>query len=382
VADLRRVLEVVLAVALLPACTARSAARDGAGPVAPESPRAGGVIDTHLHIDPTEIARTTSIMDEVGIAWGLNLSGMWPGGPLEEQLEAAAQSGRLVVATTLPWQLAGRTDQFPKLAVELITRAKELGARALKVEKVLGLRAKKPDGTLLKVDDPWLDPIWDAAGKLGLPVVIHTGDPKAFWLPVDEKNERYDELTAHPRWSNYGRDIPTFEQLLFALMRVVERHPATTFVAVHFGNNSEDPDWVGRMLDEHKNLYVDLAARLPEIGRPSHDPKRVHEVFVRHADRILFGTDTGVSEGDELMLGSFGKEMNKRGEVGPFFAAHWRFLETWDKDIPTPTPIQGRWNINGIGLPPEVLKAIYRENALRLFGPAPVKRAPPPPSSR
>jgi predicted TIM-barrel fold metal-dependent hydrolase len=365
-------------------CASRGGGADGGFATAPSTPReaapearAGGVVDTHLHISPTEIERLRSIMDEVGMSWGLNLSGMWPGGPLEEQLEAARRSGRLLVAANLPWALARRTKEFPEVAVELLRQSKSLGARALKVEKVLGLRAKKYDGTLLKVDDPWLDPIWEAAGKLQLPVVIHVGDPKAFWLPVDPNNERLDELTAHPRWSNYGiRDLPSFDELLAALMRVVAKHPETTFVSVHFGNNSEDPDWVARMLDENKNLYVDLAARLPEIGRPSHDPKRLHELFVRHADRILFGTDTGVSEENELMLGSFGKEPNARGEVGPYFQKHWRFLETWDRDIPTPTPIQGRWNINGIGLPEEALVLIYRGNATRLFGPPPAGHPP------
>jgi predicted TIM-barrel fold metal-dependent hydrolase len=389
-----RIAIALLLSASISACAIRSKGGDGSAgiptaatpPPAPAPKKAQhelGVVDTHLHIAPTEIERLHAIMDEVGIAWGLNLSGMWPGGPLETQLEAARKSGRLLVATTLPWSAARREKRFPELAAQLLKEAKTLGARALKVEKVLGLRAKKYDGTLLKVDDPWLDPIWTAAGELGLPVVIHVGDPKAFWLPVDKNNERYDELSAHPRWSNYGvADLPSFDALLAALIHVIEKHPKTTFVSVHFGNNAEDPEWVGRMLDAHPNLYVDLAARLPEIGRPSHDPKALHALFIKHAERILFGTDLGVSPDDELMLGSFGEEPNKRSEVGPFFAAHWRWLETWDRDIPTPTPIQGRWNINGIGLPDEALAKIYRENATRLFGPPPTPAPAPPASPR
>lgn len=360
-------------------CTRAQSAPDSGVPSVP-SARARGVVDTHVHVSPTEIDRLHAIMDQQGIAWALNLSGRWPGGPLEAQLDAARQSGRLLVAVNLPWQLAMRTPQFPQISVELLMEAKGLGARALKIEKVLGLAALKPDRTLLAIDDPWLDPIWTAAGELDLPIVIHSGDPKAFWLPIDEKNERLEELTAHPSWSNYGDPtLPSFDAILAAQMRVVARHPKTKFVSVHFGNNAEDPAWVGKMLETYPNLYVDLAARLPEIGR--HEPKGLHDMFTRYADRILFGTDLGVSPGGFLMLGSIGTEPNTNADVGPFFAKHWRWLETWDTPIETPTPIQGRWPIHGIGLSEAALEQIYRGNAERLFGkPSGKPTAPTPPA--
>lgn len=330
------------------------------------------VVDAHVHISPSEIERTNDLFDDVGIAWAINLSGMWPGGPLETQLAAAKRSGRLVVACNLPWFAAQKRADFPQLAVELLNRSKNLGARALKIEKVLGLHAKKPDGSLLKVDDPWLDPIWAAAGKLGLPIVIHTGDPKAFWLPVNAKNERREELTAHPGWSNYGQKLPSFDALLKAQMNVVKKHPETTFVSVHFGNNSEDPFWVERMLDAYPNLYVDIAARVPELGR--HDPDRLRKVFIKHQNRILFGTDLGVGPNDFMMLGSFGEEPNRPEEAVPFFRAYYRWLETRD-DQPSPTPIQGRWTIHGLGLAADVLENVYVNNATRLFGPPPAPKA-------
>lgn len=364
----------VLALALLLASCQRLMER--VNPPSPEKVRQRGVVDVHMHISPSEIDRAVKLMDEQGISWALNLSGTWSGAILEKQLAAAARTGRFLVAANIPWMAARRTEEFPERAAELLRKSHDLGARALKVEKGLGLQVRKPDGSLLAVDDPWLDPIWHAAAELHMPVFIHTGDPKAFWLPVDEKNERLEELTAHPGWSNYGRPIPSFDALLAQLMNLVKGHPQTTFVAVHFGNNSEDPFWVGRALDEHPNLYVDLAARLPELGR--HDPKRLHELFVRHQDRILFGTDTGLGSDGSYMLGSFGEEPNRAEEVGPYFRAHWRWLETWDRDQPSPTPIQGRWPIHGIGLPATVLEKIYRGNAERLLGrPSPPGKPPP-----
>lgn len=349
-----------------PTADASTAGEARGASAAPRRPKA---IDTHVHVGPTEIERLHEIMDEVGIDWALNLSGMWPGGPLEAQLAAAERSGRLLVATTLPWALAFRSPEVPEVAAQLITRAKALGARGLKIEKALGLQVRDPQGRLVPVDSPWLDPIWRTAGEVGLPVLIHTGDPEAFWLPVDEKNERLEELSAHPGWSNHGKPVPSFEELLAQLMRVVKRHPKTTFVSVHFGNRAEDPAWVGRMLDEHPNLYVDLAARVPEIGR--HSAAELRALFTRHARRILFATDLGLGPEGFLMLGSFGEEPNRPEEVKPFFEAHWAWLETRREKMPSPTPIQGRWTIDGLGLPPAALEEIYVNNALRLFGPPP-----------
>lgn len=354
---------------------------------APPPPR---WVDAHTHISARSTDRALEIFDEVGIDWALNLSGMWPGGPLEANLAAARESGRMLVSTNLPWGLAERRLDFPQIASRLIQTAAFMGARCLKIEKALGLHVHHPDGRRLAVDDPWLDPVWETAGRIGLPVVIHTADPEAFWLPSDENNERIAELTAHPGWSYYGRDVPSFEGLLAELMNVVARHPDTIFVAVHFGNRAEDPAWVSAQLDKYPNLFVDLAARIPEVGR--HPAAQVREIFIRHADRILFGTDLGVSGASFLMLGSFGEEPNRRDEVGPFFEAHRLWMET-DRVLPSPTPIQGEWDIHGLNLPARVLEKVYVDNAVRIFGPPPAKakgwrfrppyfRLPSPPASR
>lgn len=362
--------------ALVAVVACKSSDRSAADASVAEPPKkvkpARRVVDVHTHVTPDELDRLHSILDEAGIDWVVNLSGMWPGGPLEAQLAAARKSGRIVVATTPPWGLAARRDDFPTIAASLVREAKKQGAVALKISKALGLQVTKPDGSLVAVDDPWLDPLWEAAGEVGFPVFIHTADPKAFWLPVDDKNERYEELKAHPGWSYHGEKVPSFDALLGQLMNLVKKHEKTTFIAVHFGNNSEDPYWVGRMLDEHPNLYVDIAARVVELGR--HDPKKLREVFVKHRKRILFGSDLGVTPRGGLMLGSFGEEPNRREEVGPFFAAHWRWLETSDT-LDSPTPIQGRWKIHGLDLPEDVLADVYHGNAERLFG-GPVKEAP------
>ena len=70
------------------------------------------------------------------------------------------------------------------------------------------------------------------------------------------------------------------------------RATKTTFIGVHFGNDPEDPDNVGRMLDKHPNLFIDTAARVPEIGR--HPQEKMRRFYAKYQDRVLFGTDTGI----------------------------------------------------------------------------------------
>ena len=189
-----------------------------------------------------------------------------------------------------------------------LTEAHRLGAIGLKITKGLGLGYPAADGVhLLAVDDPGLDPMFERAGELGMPVAIHCGDPKAFWKPATPDNERWDELQAHPEWSFYNSGVPSWQELYDALERRVARHPKTTFIAVHFGDDPEDPDNVARMLDRYPNFFLDTAARVPEIGRQPQDKMR--RFFIKYQDRILFGTDTGIgADQDQMMYGSNGAE--------------------------------------------------------------------------
>ena len=53
------------------------------------------------------------------------------------------------------------------------------------------------------------------------------------------------------------------------------------------------------------------------------------------------------------------------------FQAYFRFFETEDEYFdysPAKTPPQGRWKISGIGLPDEILRKVYAENARRILG--------------
>jgi len=329
-------------------------------------------IDVHTHLAPGGASRALSLLGAHGIVHLVNLSGGSIGAGLEQQLAvAAASNGRISVFVNPDFREVLRGPGYGERMAQKIAAARALGAIGVKIPKGLGLGYVRPDGTLLPVDDPGLDPVFEKAGELHMPIAIHVGDPKAFWLPVDARNERYDELSVHPGWSYYGQPVPSWQELYSAFERRVARHPRTTFIGVHFGNDPEDPDEVARMLDRYPNLYLDTAARIPEIGREdrAHDPVKMRALFIKYQDRILFGTDSGVGpDPDDLMLGSTGKDPPTPAEVERFFTSTWRYFETSDRGFEHPTPIQGRWRIDGIGLPREVLAKVYAINAERLLG--------------
>ncbi len=343
------------------------------------------IIDLHQHVDstPEHLARAVRIMDAAGVGLAVNLSGGYvthAAGEMSEfernqRLANRLYPGRFLLYMNLDYSRWDQPD-FTTEAVKQIEEGHRLGAAGFKEFKRLGLFLRDARHKLIKIDDPKLDPVWERCGELGMPISIHVADPRAFWLPLNETNERWKELKDHKDWWFGDTNIyPPRMELLAALNRVIARHPKTTFVCVHFANNAEDLDWVDRMLDRYPNMLADLAARLPELGR--HDPDKVRRLFLKHQDRILFGTDFQVF--DDLILGSSGNEPPRTdADAATFFAKEWRWLETRDRNWPHMTPIQGDWTISSIGLPVPVLRKIYFDNARKLLGrsmPLPVAHA-------
>jgi len=324
-------------------------------------------IDAHAHLDLGCLPELLPLMDKYGFHHIVDLSGGTPDKGLPMHLtQAMASGGRVTVFMTIPGRELSVPGYGPRI-VAMLEQAKAMGARGFKVPKGLGLGYVGPDGNILPVDDPGLDPVFEACGRLGFPVSIHTADPKAFWKPPTPDNERYEELSVHPGWSFYKAGVPSWEDLLDQLERRVARHPKTTFVSVHFGNAAEEPDRVARMLRKYPNLYIDTSARVPEFGR--HSPEKMRAFFIEFQDRILYGTDLGVGHtpGD-LVLGSGGDQLPTPDEIVRYFRSTYRYYQTLDLNFESPTPIQGKWTISGINLPKSVLEKIYAKNASRVMG--------------
>jgi hypothetical protein len=327
-------------------------------------------IDVHVHVAPQASETALAVLREQGIRIGLNASGGHPGTELARSEQIAQSSGgRLQPLCNIALNQVQLPD-WTAYVTAVLERCKAQGGRGLKLSKYLGLGLRSARGELMAVDDPLLDPMFEEAGRLGLPVLIHSGDPRAFFEPPTPANERYEELSVHPNWSFYGltRDglpWPSWHELLDQLERRIARHPKTVFVGAHFGNAAEDPDRVAAMLERYPQYFIDTAARVPEFGR--HDPKRMRAFFERYQDRILFGSDLGVGPRG-LTLGSGGLEPGTVEGARTFFARHWAYFESNQRKMAHPTPIQGAWTVDGIGLPKPILEKLYWRNAAKVFG--------------
>jgi hypothetical protein len=182
----------------------------------------------------------------------------------------------------------------------------------------------------------------------------------AFFEPLTEENERWDELQLHPDW-HFGRPgFSSHDTLLDQRNRVLERHPDTTFIGAHLGNYPEDLSYVDQCLRRYPNLNVDTSARIGEIGR--HPATESRAFFLEHQDRILFGIDLVLRSA----TGSAGEPDLAR--IKRAYDLHWPFFETDAQQIEYPGyPVQGRWKVDAIGLPEGVLEKLYVGNAKRLI---------------
>jgi len=313
------------------------------------------VIDVHNHLGggkqrltPEVVNRYLTEMDAAGVRTVVNLDGGW-GDRLTETLAALddAHPDRFLTFALVNFDGIDDADWSTRETKRLEDSFKA-GAKGLKFYKSFGLTFRYKDGKLMPIDDTKLDPIWEACARHKRPVVIHVADPAAFFTPLDRFNERWHELNSNPGWLFFGGENPKRQDLLDQLHRVIAKHPQTTFINTHFGNNAEDLDAVADKLDRYPNMYVDIDARISELGRQPYSARRF---FLKYQDRIMFGTDT-----------------TPRRDA---YRIYYRFLETDDEyfDCSASHHLQGFWNIYGIFLPDPVLDKVYRKNAERvLFG--------------
>ncbi len=323
------------------------------------------VVDVHTHFyvkgkhDTELLDRYVRMMDQNHIAVSISLDGTI-GSRIDSHQEFlwGKYKHRFLIFANLDFQGTGDREKysswdcnqpyFVRNVVEQLKRLHVAGViSGLKLFKDFGLRYKDASGGWIQIDDPQWDPIWKTCGELGIPVIMHTADPSAFFLPIDPNNERQRELANHPDWSFFSNGFPSRASLHAARNRVIQRHPKTNFIAAHFANDAEDLKELATWLDSMPNLYVEFASRINELGRQPYSAKKF---FQNYAERILFGTD-----------GPWPEERLK---------CYWRFLETNDEYFPysekVPPP-QGDWNIYGIHLEDAILRKIYYENASKLI---------------
>jgi predicted TIM-barrel fold metal-dependent hydrolase len=307
------------------------------------------VIDIHSH-QPTPISEVqfetlVQSMDPMNLRVLVNSTGA-SGDRLVRSvaaLRASKYKDRMVQFATIEFGNAPIAPGFGERAAKQLEADVKAGALGLgEINKGLGLRLKKSDGSRLKIDDPELDPIWQAAARLNIPVFIHTADPQEFFKPIDYTNERWLELALYPDRRYPAPQFPSFEELAGERDRLFKRNPKTTFIIAHLGWHGNDLARLGKMFDEMPNLHSELGAVLYDLGR---QPRTAHDFMVKYQDRILFGKDS--YQPDE-------------------FPYYWRVFETGDEYFDYYRDYHAFWKLYGLALPDQVLRKLYYQNALKL----------------
>jgi len=337
-------------------------------------PAGGRVIDVHCHVVPERYQDALKVMDDNFIRYGVIIGSlvgtdakMITGDQAFYQLLEGIRPyrQRLGVMYSFDWSLIQTEPDFFNTAPDRLEKAVTAGGLGVKSFKDLGLEVKDKDGKLLPIDDPRLFPVWERAEKLGCVVAFHTGDPKPFFEPITPENERYEELHLHPEWSFADpAKYPKRDVILEQRNNVIRKFKNVKFQCVHVANKPEEIKTVAAWLEEMPNLYPDVAARLGEIGRlPAAE---VHDVFTRFSDRFMFGTDRAWW-GDCGVQGAGPCKPFTAAEDKWFYNTHWRYFQTTDQQFDHPTPVQGKWKINGIGLSEAAAKKLYWDNAYKLY---------------
>lgn len=310
-------------------------------------PKAGfPLIDVHNHqrnLSPERLRQLLADMDSINMRIMVNLSGGY-GDRLAQTVQAmkSASKDRFAVFANIDFTGIDEPDYGKRAAAQLEQDVRN-GAQGLKIFKNLGLDLKDGKGERIRTDDPRFDPIFEMCAKLNIPVLIHTGEPKGLFEPMDKYNERWLELKRYPRRGRPPDRYPTWEAIMAEQHSLFARHPKTKFINAHLGWLGGDLAALGKLLDRLPNVYTEIAAVVEELGR---QPRFARQWFVQYQDRVMFGKDTW------------------RPEEYP---TYFRILETADEYFDHDRPHHGLWKVYGLDLPDEVLKKLYYKNALKVI---------------
>ncbi len=304
-------------------------------------------VDVHSHhwrMAEQDLDLLIRQMDSLNMGIIVNLSGR--GGAalkaMADNIKKYGYEDRIILFTNINLQSIDEPD-WAEETVKQLEYDVQNGARGLKIYKSQGMDNKDSKGNRIRINDPRIDPIWAKCGELGIPVLIHSGDPKSFWEPFDKNNERWLELKTHPRRKRSADNPAPWETILAEQHDIFRKHRNTTFISAHMGWFPNDLAKLGQFLDEMPNVYVEIGAVIAELGR---QPRMAARFFEAYQDRVLFGKDA-----------YHPKE----------YHTYFRVLETADEYFPYYKRYHAFWRMYGLDLPDEVLKKLYYKNALKII---------------
>ena len=304
-------------------------------------------VDVHSHhwrMATMDLDKLIGEMDSLNMKVNVNLSGR--GGKalkdITDNIKKHGYEDRLVVFTNINIQSILEPD-WTENTVKQIEYDVANGARGLKIYKSQGMTNTDSLGNRVQINDPRIGPVWDKCGELGIPVLIHSADPKPFWAPHDSLNERWLELKVRPGRKRDADNPASWETIIGEQHDIFRRHPNTTFINAHMGWYPNDLARLGELLEELPNMYVEIGAVIAELGR---QPRMANWFFEKYQDRVLFGKDSYKPEE---------------------YPTYFRVLETADEHFPYYKRYHAYWRMYGLALPDHILEKLYYKNALKII---------------
>ncbi len=304
-------------------------------------------IDVHSHhwglatMDLTKLIRE---MDSLNMQIIVNLSGRG-GARLKDMMDNIKKYGledRIINFTNIELRSIDESDWIENTLKQLEYDV-SIGARGLKIYKSQGMDNNDKFGQRIRINDDRLDAVWAKCGELGIPILIHSADPKQFWEPLDSLNERWLELKLRPGRKRENDRPASWETIIAEQHDMFRKHPNTKFINAHLGWYANDLETLGILLDELPNVYVEIGAVIAELGR---QPRMANKFFEKFQDRVLFGKDAYNPEE---------------------YHTYFRVLETDDEYFPYYKRYHAFWKMYGLALPEPILKKLYYENALNII---------------
>ncbi len=220
----------------------------------------GRFVDAHVHFQdrkPGDLEKVAAWMQSNNVARVINH-------PLSQSRWRTEDERTQMIANYA--QFKGRIDRFTIIcsdevsteeeAVKLLTREKQDGSIGFGEH----YGGDKGDN---KIDSPGCMRLFAACDKVGLPVMFHM-----------DRGQNLDE-----------KGLPRLEHVL-------KTYPNLIFIAHSDWWRNLSDGTCDRLLQAYPNLYADISCTVHRsiIGR---DKQIAREFFIRNADKLLFGTDSG-----------------------------------------------------------------------------------------
>ena len=320
-------------------------------------------IDAHLHIETSDDS-FVKVAEEYNFSFMTLAYGSSSRANIDDQLDHSVKlhddyPNIVSYATTFSMEGFGEPG-WQEQVIQLLKRDFDEGAIAVKVWKDIGMVFRDTDSSFIMMDDVRLDPIWDFIESQNKTLVNHTGEPKNCWLPLEEMTVRGDSsyYAEHSQYHMYlYPDYPSYEEILAARDRMLDKHPALRYVACHLGSLEWSVDEQAKFLDKYPAAAMDMASRIEHFKYQ--DADKVRNFIVKYQDRLLYATDIEIGDEDPDLSSAD----DLKAYIHGVYKSDWDYFTT-DKMFTQDDKVK---EYKGLNLSTTILEKIYYKNALKMY---------------